>query len=166
MSRGFLRLVALVVLVALGAWAWLRWPTESRRITQRLEQLAAAASFRSTEGNLLRLAKIQSVLGCFTADAVIRFETLGVSAHEFSGPDEIRTLLAAAQTLSNGLDVRLQDLEVTFGPRPETARVNLTASANSGKLEGFTAQEFNVELVKRERRWLIRKIEPVRTLRR
>ena len=44
--------------------------------------------------------------------------------------------------------------------------MELTASLSSGKQEGFTAQEFALQLVKREGAWLIQRAESVKTLRR
>ena len=166
MSGGFRRITGLLFLAALVGWAALRWPTESRRITKLVEQLVQDGSFKPTEGNILRLAKVQSVTGRFTEDAVIRFESLGISEHEVVGRDAIRALMLLAQGLPTGLDLKVTDIDVTLGPLPDEARVNLTASANSGKQEGFTAQEFLLQLVKREGKWLIRKVEAVKTLRR
>ena len=74
--------------------------------------------------------------------------------------------MALAQKLSGGLDVKVYDVVVTFGPQTGTARVELTASMSSGKQEGFTAQEFALQLVKREGAWLIQRAESVKTLRR
>ena len=166
MSGGFRRIIGLLLLAALAGLAVLWWPTETRRITKLVEQLALDGSFKPSEGNFLRLAKVQSVTGRFTEDAVLRFESLGISEHEYDGRDAIRALMLLAQGLPTGLDIKVTDIDVTLGPLPTEARVNLTASANSGKQEGFTAQEFLLQLVKREGKWLIRSVEAVKTLRR
>ena len=166
MSGGFRRITGLLFLAAVAGLAVLWWPTETRRITKLVEQLTADASFKPTEGNLLRLAKVQSVTGRFTEDAVIRFESLGISEREAVGREAIHAALLLAQTLPAGLDIKVTDIDVTLGPQPEEARVNLTAGANSGKQEGFAAQEFLLQLVKREGKWLIRNVEAVKTLRR
>jgi len=95
-----------------------------------------------------------------------RLGSTGIPVHEVSGRDEIRQVVALAQKLSGGLDVKVHDGVVTFGPQTGTARVELTASMSSGKQEGFTAQEFALQLVKREGAWLIQRAESVKTLRR
>jgi hypothetical protein len=166
MSAGFRRVFALLCVAGVAGLLALWWPTEARRITKLVEQLAQDVSFRTTEGNLLRLAKVQSATGRFTEDAVILFETLGIPEREAVGRDAIHAALLIAQGLPGGLDIRLTDVDVTLGPQPDEARVNLTASASSGRMEGFTAQEFLLHLVKREGKWLIRRVEAVKTLRR
>lgn len=166
MSTGFRRIFALLCMATVAGLLGLWWPTDTRRITKLVEQLAQDVSFRTTEGNLLRLAKVQAVTGRFTEDAVIRFETLGIPEREAVGRDAIHAALLIAQSWPGGLDIRLTDVDVTLGPQPDEARVNLTASANSGRTEGFTAQEFLLQLVKREGKWLIRRVEAVKTLRR
>ena len=165
MSRGFFRIVVVLFLAALGGATWLWWPTETRRINHMFEQLAADASFRPGEGNLSRLAKVQAIANRFTPDATVRFETLGVSEREVNGRDEIRGVAMLSQNLAQGLAVKIFDQDVTFGTEPGTARVNLTATATSGKQEAFNAQEFLFQLVKREGKWFIQSAETVKTLR-
>lgn len=165
MSRGFFRFVVALLLAGLVGAGWLWRPTETRRITRMLNELAADASFRPGEGNLVRLGKVQSIAGRFTRDATIRFETLGISEREVSGQDEIRGVVALSQNLAQGLEVKIFDPDITFGTEPGTARVNLTATATSGKQEAFNAQEFLFQLVKREGKWMIKSAETVKTLR-
>ena len=166
MSRGFSRIVgSLMVLGIVGLWVLFR-PTESRRITRTLEGLAKEASFRPGEGQLRRLARVETLVNAFTEDAVIRFETLGIPPAQLSGRDEIRSLAGAIQNLSGGMDIQLFDPVVTLGPAEDTARVNLTASGASGKQEAFTAQEFEFRLVRRDGTWRIRELNTVKTLRR
>ena len=165
MSRGFFRFVVLLLLIALAGAGWLWWPTDTKRITRMLNELAADASFRPGEGNLSRLAKVQAIANRFTPDATIRFETLGVSEREVTGHDEIRAAVAISQNLAQGLEVKIFDQDITFGAVPGNARVNLTATATSGKQEAFNAQEFLFQLVKREGKWLIKSVETVKTLR-
>lgn len=165
MSRGFYRLVVLLVLAALVGAGWLWWPTDTKRITRMLNELAADATFRPAEGNLLRLAKVQAIANRFTQNATIRFETLGVAEREVTGRDEIRGVAAIAQGLAQGLEVKLYDLVITLGTEPGTARVELTATATSGKQEAFSAQEFLLQLVKVEGKWLIQSAETQKTLR-
>ena len=165
MSRGFFQSVVVLLLVALGAAAWLWWPTETRRISRMFEELAADASFRPGEGNLVRLAKVQSLANRFTQNATVRFETLGVSEREVTGREDIRAIAALSQSLPQGLEVKIYDLDITLGTQPGTARVNLTATATSGKQEAFNAQEFLFQLVKHEGKWFIQSAETVKTLR-
>lgn len=166
MSRGFRWTLVLVLVAGAVAGLVLLWPTETKRVTRLVERFAADASFKPGDGNIVRLAKMEAVTGRFTSDAQIRFESLGIPAHEVSGRDEIRQVVALAQKLGGGLDVKVYDVVVTFGPQAGTARVELTASMSSGKQEGFTAQEFALQLVKRDGAWLIHRVESVKTLRR
>lgn len=166
MSRGFRWTLGLVLAASAIGGLVLLWPTETKRVTRMVERFAADASFKPGDGNIVRLAKMEAVTGRFAADAQIRFESLGIPVHEVSGRDEIRQVVALAQKLSGGLDVKVYDVVVTFGPQTGTARVELTASMSSGKQEGFTAQEFALQLVKREGAWLIQRAESVKTLRR
>ena len=166
MSRGFRRVLGLALVAgAIGA-LMLWWPTETKRVTRLIEKFAADASFKASDGNFVRLAKLEAVSNRFTDDAQIRFESLGIPVQEVSGREEVRQIVAAAHRVLGRLEVKVSDIIVTFGPQPGTARVDLTASMASGKQEGFTAQEFALQLVKREGKWLIQGAETVKTLRR
>jgi hypothetical protein len=159
------RVFRVVLLAAFGWAAWAFWPNDARKIRKNIEQLAAAVSFSPRDGNIARLAGIESTMSHFTADAEIQVDTAGLAARTLSGAEEIRELVALSRRADDGIQLDVFDIVVTLGPGPDEASGALTATARSGATELVAAQEFVFRIRKVERRWLIQRIQAVRTLR-
>jgi hypothetical protein len=153
-----------VLLVTFGWAAWAMWPNEARRIRKGIEQLATAVSFSPRDGNIARLASIEATISHFTADAELQVDTAGYAARTLTGREEIREVVALSRRAEERIQVEVFDIVVTLGPGPDEASAALTATARSGNTELVAAQEFVFRLRKVERRWLIQRIQAVRTL--
>ncbi len=154
----------LLLVIGIGWAAWAMWPNESRKIRKVIEQLAADASFSPRDGNLAKLASIEAVSSRLTADAELQVDTAGFPARTLNGRDEIREVVAASRAVEGGIQIQLFDIVVTLGPGENEAKAALTASAKSGGTELIAAQEFVFQLRKRDGRWLVHRIQAVRTL--
>ncbi|HEY2082608.1 MAG TPA: hypothetical protein VGI88_07460, partial [Verrucomicrobiae bacterium] len=62
------------------------------------------------------------------------------------------------------LKVEFPDMNVTIDPGGGTAKVNLTAKATVPGEKDISAQEFNFLIKKVDGKWLIYKVETVKTL--
>jgi hypothetical protein len=164
MRRGLKWLLILALLGACGWAVWAMRPNEARRIRETIRQLAKDASFSPNDGNIARLAKVEGLLSRLTEDAELLMDGVGFPARSLSGRDEMREVALATRGLPEGLAVEVYDVVVTLDGDPTEARAALTVTARSGSSELIAAQEFELGLVKRDGRWLVRRIEPVRTL--
>lgn len=153
-----------LLFVALGWAAWAMWPNEARKIRKVIEQLAADVSFSSGAGNLAKLASIEAVTSRLTVDAELQVDTAGFPARTLTGRDDIREVVALSRSVEGGIQIQLFDIVVTLGPGENEAKAALTASAKSGGTELIAAQEFVFQLRKQDGRWLVRRIQAVRTL--
>lgn len=164
MNRLFKRLLTFALLVTCGWAVWAMWPNEAKRIRSLIRELVADASFAAQDGPIVRAVKVQSIVARLTADAEVQFDAFGIPVREFTGREEIREIVAASRGLEGGLAVDVHDIEVILGPEADQATAALTASARSGSNELVAAQEFELSLVKQERKWFIRRVRTVRTL--
>jgi hypothetical protein len=164
-SRGA-RIFGLVALLVAGWVAWrLLFPDEEARVRRVVERVATAASFTGQEGDLGRLTKAADVASYFTGDANIRVEILGGLHGSLDGRDEIRTAAMAAMSAYGNARIRAFDVIVRLDGS-DRAQVNLTASMETAGGKDFTAQEFKLEFRKVDGKWLIARVESVRTLQR
>ena len=70
----------------------------------------------------------------------------------------------AAHSRLTSLKVEFPDMNITFGADGQTAKVNLTGKAIVPGERDISAQEFNFQLKKVDGKWLIYRVETVKTL--
>jgi hypothetical protein len=161
-----LRFIVALVLIGLGVWGWrVLFPAPGKIIRARLLQLARTVSFETKDGIVPRGLKAQKLPEFFTPDVVIRFDIRAYGARTWNGRDELMSELGPAmQGHRGGVKVEFLDVTVTLAPDRQTAVANLTARVTLPAENDFIVQECNLQLKKVERKWLIYRVETVKTL--
>jgi hypothetical protein len=94
----------------------------------------------------------------------IEVNLAGFEPLSLHGRDEILSLAGLAETRLTSMKVEFPDMNVTFEPDGQSAKVNLTGKATIPGQRDISAQEFNFLMKKVDGKWLIYRIETVRTL--
>ena len=97
-------------------------------------------------------------------DVEITVDVHGYPAQNVTGRDELIRGLLFAQSRLSGLKVQFMDMNVKLAEDKLSAVVNLTAQVDLAGERDLNVQELNFTLKKVEGRWLITKIETVKTL--
>ena len=157
--------VVALVMAALTVWV-LNRPSEEARVRRVIEGMARDASFKGREGNLSKIAKIESIAAAFTENAELHVDQVVPLESSVQGREAIRGMLMAGAPFVGAVDVKVHDVQVTLGAEGE-AKAVLTASVRTGGGKGeFNAQEFEFRMVRMEGRWRVRRIEAVLGFRR
>lgn len=161
----FVRLCGVAALIGLGVWGWFFFfPGPEKVIRSRLNNLAQTISFEPGDGMISRGYNAQKAGDYFTPDVEVSIDMRGEESMSVSGRDEIvqRALLAAR--MLKLLKVEFLDINVTLAPDKQSAIANLTGKASTSGEREFNVLELNFKLKKVEGKWLIYKIETVKTL--
>lgn len=159
------QVVLVVAMAALGYWLWtVFFPSPERVIRSRLNALARAASFDSSGGVLAQAYNAQKVGDFFTKDVDIEANISGYEPLSLHGRDEVLQAEAAVRSRLTSLKVEFLDMNITFDPDHQGAKVNLTGKADVPNERDISAQEFNFMLKKVDGKWLIYRVETVKTL--
>ncbi|MGB8370974.1 MAG: hypothetical protein ACLPYZ_10985 [Limisphaerales bacterium] len=159
------RIVMFAALVALGVWLWAAlFPSPEKVIRQRLVELAHTASVSSGESDLARLAAARSVAGFFSTNVELAVELPELARNSLMDRDEIMQAALMARSRAGGVQVKFPDINITVAPDKQSAVADLTVEANvSGEHNPFV-QQMKFTLQKIDGRWLITRVETVRTL--
>jgi hypothetical protein len=159
------QIVLAAAVVGLAFWLWTTLhPSPEKVVRSRMNALAKAISFKSGTGNLAKVYNAEKVSEFFTPDVEVQVNIAGFEPMSLHGRDEILRIMAAAGARLTSLKVEFPDMNVTFGPDGQTAKVNLTGKATVPGERDISAQEFNFQLKKVEGKWLIFQVETVKTL--
>jgi hypothetical protein len=159
------RLTLFAVLGALGFWLYtVLFPSPEKVVLKRIASLAATANVSAADGAITRAAKVSDLIGYFSSDAVINYDTSGGGARTVSGRDEIREIAAGGFANVTSLAVKFQDATARVGPDQQSAQVGCTAQVSAGDKKDFGIQELRFQLKKIEGDWLITRVETVKTL--
>lgn len=154
-----------MAVIAAAIWLWMvLFPSPERAIRSRLNALAKAISFDSKGGLLTQAYNAQKVGEFFTADVDVEVDVSGYGPMSFHGRDEVLQAAAAARSQLSSLKVEIPDMNITLDPDKQGAKVNLTGKATVPGERDVTAQEFNFFLKKVNGKWMIYKVETVKTL--
>ncbi|SPE57262.1 conserved exported hypothetical protein [Verrucomicrobia bacterium] len=145
------------------SWGWL-FPSPERLIRKRLAELAQAASFAPNEGPLAKAWNAQKMGDFFTPDVVINVDAPGYAPQTLAGREAVVQAAAGARSTLTGLSVEFPDIVVALGPDKQSATVDLTAKASVHGERDRYVQELKVLFKKTDGHWLIRRVEPVKTL--
>ncbi|MDE3068398.1 MAG: hypothetical protein KGJ60_12730 [Verrucomicrobiota bacterium] len=160
-----LRLVLAAALVALGLWLWSAlFPSPEKIIRKRLAELARDVSFSAGEGNLARLAGAEQVAGFFSTNVEVRLDVPGRVRHRFVGREQITQAALASRSETSELIVKFPDVNVSVAPDKQSATVDLTVEADVSGRRNAIVQEMKFTFQKIQGRWLITRVETVRTL--
>lgn len=151
--------------IGLVIWLWtVLFPSPEAVIRARLDSLARAISFNAGSSMISQAYNAQKAADFFTTDVDVELNVAGLEAIELHGRDEILQIAAGARSRIASLKVEFLDMNVTINPDGQTAKVNLTGKANAPGERDFSAQEFNFLLKKVDGKWLIYRVETVKTL--
>jgi len=143
---------------------WHAFQSPERAIRSRLNNLAEEASFGQMEGTLSKATGLFGLLDYFTTNVEVRVEARGFGAHTFNGRDELMEYVKFLRVHFSSMKLELVDINITVDPDKKTAKANLTGKAQvSGERDPWL-QEIDVYLKKVDGKWLIEKVETVRTL--
>jgi hypothetical protein len=106
----------------------------------------------------------QKAADFFTTDVDVDLNVPGYDSITLHGRDEVLQVAMASRSRLSSLKVEFPDMNVTIDPGGQTAKVNLTAKADVPGERDISAQEFNFMLKKVDGKWLIYKVETVKTL--
>jgi hypothetical protein len=163
--KTLVRLIAIIALVGLGYWLWtVFFPNDKAIILKRVNRLATLLSFDSREGNIARVANVEEAANLFSQEVEIVIDTPGRVQETLDSRQELRQRAFAVRTMLSGMEVKFLDLSATLSYDHDSATVHLTGEVRvSGEGELFV-QEFKFHLRKIEGKWLIVRVETVRTL--
>jgi hypothetical protein len=159
--------VRFVLTLAVGAFAvglWLvLFPSPEKVIAGQFKKLAHAASVPPGEGGLPRLIAAQTVGNFFSASVEINIDLPGRRHLATMSRDDIVRALLAAQS-SGGLTVKFPDINVTVGSDSESAQADVTVEARVPGGQDMMVQQMKFTLRKINGKWLITRVQTVRTL--
>ena len=160
-----IRLCLLAVIAAVGLWLWtVFFPSAESVIKKQLATVATLLTFNSKEGQLAKIANVEDLAGYFANDVEIIVDTPVQARQSINGREDLRQILLGARMRLTGLEVEFKDMTVTLAPGETEATVSLTARAQVAGDRDSLVQEAKFILRKIEGRWLIVRIETVRTL--
>jgi hypothetical protein len=158
-------IIVAAAIIGLGFWLRSVWfPSPERVVHSRLDALAKAISFSSNGGMLGQAYNAQKAADFFTTDVDVDLNVAGYDSITLHGRDEVLQVAMAARSRLTSLKVEFLDMNITIDPGGQTAKVNLTAKAIVPGERDISAQEFNFMLKKVDGKWLIYKVETVKTL--
>lgn len=149
------QLFLLAVLVTGGYFTYqFFYPGEENRIRERLGDLAATVSIEAGAGNIRKGLMLEQFPRFFTKDCEISVTAKG-SKRTMSGRSDMSQAGKYLLGMQGGIDVKFHDVTVTLNEEKDGAKVRLTSTMMMTATETLSAQEFEVEMVKEEGKWLV-----------
>ena len=165
MSKWILRAILLVAIVVIGVLGWKHFSLNPEaQIRSALVDLARTASFTSSESKISKMAATQKLLDRCTPDIEIGVDVPGFAHQTLSGKDELKQTALVVRYQLSALSVEFLDITIALAPDKQSAIVNLTAKIRVPSEREFIPQELKFTMNQVDGKWLIRKIETVRTL--
>ena len=159
------RIVLLAVVVAAGVWLWtVLFPSPEKVIRRQLAAVARDACSNPGQNPLVSVANAQRLAGYFSTNIEVQVEVPGHGQHTISGRDEIMQTAAGVYSVLNGLKVEFLDVTVSVGADKQSATAGLTLKAQATGDKESIWQEMRFTLQKIDGKWLITRVETVRTL--
>jgi uncharacterized protein DUF4440 len=162
-TRLLIPLCGVLLVVAIGVWAYRWWTGEEHIIKERLNSLAAVLS-PSGDSEFSTISRIGQLRGYFAPDVRVHF-----GGDDIISRDALLALLARWQPPSKSLKVEFVDVSVTV--EEDTALASLTAKlsntdASAAEDSIADAREGVVTLRKLNGEWVISSVESTDTLQR
>jgi hypothetical protein len=165
MNKWVIRLAGLAIFALLAALAWrFLFPHPEKVIRRRLTELAALASFGPKEGQLAKAVNAQKAADYFTEDTEIVVELSGYGSLKINGRTDLFQALLAARTQLSMVEVQFLDMNVAVTAGKQAAVVNLTAKGRVPGDRDIQVMELKVSMKLIDGKWLIRRVETVKTL--
>ena len=163
--KNLFRLVLLAALAALGFWVWsIVFPGPEEIIHRRLAGLARTATINAQDGAIARGLKAQKLADYFSADAQLAFDTPGPGQRTLTGREEIKETATAGFLSVPSLRVEFLDVSIRLDADRRAGEVNCTANVLTGDTKDFGVQEMRFLMKKIGGKWLIVRVETVKTL--
>jgi len=157
--------ILLVFLLAIGIWLWfILFPSPEKIIRTRIAKLARDASFSSNQNPVVIAYDAQKLGGYFSTNVEVNLDVPGKFNHAFMGREEIVQAAIVARPSVMGLKVEFPDVNVTVAPDKNSAVADVTLEATVYGEHDMIVEEMKFTFEKSEGRWLIKKVETVRTL--
>ena len=154
----------LAAVISAGVLLWtVLLPSPEKVIRKQLAELARVASFSGNQGSLAVISGAQKLAGFFSTNVEVNLNLPG-HAQILNGRDEVMQAAAGARTLLDGLQVKFPDVNVTVAPDKQSANADLTVEARAAGDRGVIWQEMKFTFQKTGGKWLISRVETVRTL--
>ena len=145
--------------IAFAIWYYF-FPPPERIIRQNLEGLAAEVS-ESPQGNIARVANVNSISSYFHPEVVLDLQGFGRGIEVISSRGELQRMAMAARQNVESLNVKFNNVHIQVAEDGQSARVNLTAVVRIDTMQDPAVQDINVRFENHEGDWLIRSIQPV-----
>ena len=115
-------------------------------------------------GNIAMAANVSQLISLFDVEVEVMIDTPEFRKQSLAGRDEIRNAALAARQSFFPLEVKFLDLNVAIAPEGTNATVQLTAEIHQSRKRDLFMQELKFVLRKVNGKWLIVRVETVRTL--
>ena|SRR5436190_8947613 len=159
------RILLILLVVGVALWVWWRFfPSAETAVRRQLQEDARLASFSQGESAISKGLAINSLMDDCTDDIEISVDIQGYQRQSMSGKDELRPSAIIVRAHLTSLKVEFLDMNIDLAPNKQTAIVDLTAKIRIPGEQEFFPQELKFTMKKVNGKWLIRKIETVKTL--
>ena len=163
--KSVFNLVLVVAVIAAGLWVWtMLFPTPESVIRGRLMSVARLASFSPNEGNFARVASVERLGTYFAEHLEVRVDDPRLANHNFNSRAELQQAALAARAAVASLQARFVDIKVKLAPDQNSAVADLTLKAEIATEKDPIWQEMKITLQKTAGKWLINRIETIKTL--
>jgi outer membrane protein assembly factor BamA len=163
--KNVFKLILLAAIFALGVWFYFfLFPSPEKIIRRQLTKLARDVSFSKDEGNLVRIAHAENVGDFFSTNVEVDINVPGYEQTTLDTRAEITQAALASRQAINSLAVKFPDINPTVAPDKQSATADVTVEINASNEHDTVFQELKITFEKSEGKWLIKKIETVRTL--
>ena len=145
--------------IAVGYWLFrVMFPDDADVIRSRLVQMAADASFESTEGQITKISKAGKLAGYFAVDAEISVKPWGYHQVNVSGRTEIRQAAVGARSTVAWLTINVDRIEVNVADDRESAVATLSLTARSSRGDDPWSERMDVQMRRVDGDWLISRV--------
>lgn len=159
------RLVLLAVLAAVGFWLWtFLFPSPQKVIRARLNRAASLASFGPRDGNISRVAAIEALGNYFTEEIEIKVDVPNYESQSYHRREELTQAAMAARGAVSSLKVDFPDINVDVDASQLAATADVTLRADINGEKNAVIQEARVYFKKVDGKWLIYRLDTLRTL--
>lgn len=149
----------------LAAAIWLLRPTDEKVIKRRLTELAALGSFTPEESALRRAMVPNQLRDYFTPEVSVNIDVPGAPPQSINGRAELIQVAQGFRHAARRAKLQLLDITVKAGTDAGSAVATMTLLVDVNNEKNFVSQELKITFRKLERRWLIERVETIRTLR-
>lgn len=167
MTAAFRALAGILALLVVIWGVRALFPSEARRIRQRLDELAETASIEAGEPPLVRMSRAARIGRYFIEDAVV---DLGDPFRPIRGREAVIGAAARIPVRQEGVTFEFVDVQVVVPPDEQTATVRLTAQSSGLDFRTgdhvIEARELDMTLRQLEGEWLIARVDGIEVIER